>query len=155
MIGKPALTALLAAALLVGVGLTSLFHRVSGGVGPERLAGSTTTGPRFMILIRESDSQPHEHPAELVEEYRRWAGSLAGQGRLLSAEKLSDGDGVLLTAEGATVAVRPEPPSDPTGIIGGYFVFRARDRGEAEAIARECPGLKHGSTIELRQIDPT
>ena len=162
MIGKPVLTAVIAAALLAGVGFTSLFNQLSSRLkltpstsSGDSMAVADTTGPRFMILIRDADNHPPGHPAEQVEEYRRWARSLANQGRLLGAEKLSDGDGVLLTGEGASIAVRPQPRSDSMGVIGGYFVFRAHDRREAEAIARECPGLKHGSTIELRQIDPT
>jgi hypothetical protein len=37
--------------------------------------------------------------------------------------------------------------------IGGYFLIRARDYQQAVSIAENCPHLRYGGTIEIRQID--
>ncbi len=48
-------------------------------------------------------------------------------------------------------------PASPAGALGGYFVVSARDYDAALAIAiaRSCPHLKHGGTIEVRAIEET
>jgi hypothetical protein len=40
-------------------------------------------------------------------------------------------------------------------VIGGLFAIKADDYEKAVEIARECPHLKYGGRIELREIEPT
>ena len=41
-----------------------------------------------------------------------------------------------------------------TGFRGGYFVLQAESYDAAVDIARSCPHLTYGGSIELRRIDP-
>jgi len=39
--------------------------------------------------------------------------------------------------------------------LGGYFLIKAQDMNAALAIARTCPHLKYGGSIEIRPIEDT
>jgi hypothetical protein len=92
---------------------------------------------RFVLLLRESDRAPRSAaPASMVARYTRWATAQRAAGALELGEKLG--------AEGAT---RSED------WISGLFIVRARDREEAEQIARTSPHHERGQPIEVRAID--
>jgi hypothetical protein len=96
------------------------------------LAGRFEPEPRgreYLLLL-------HGGTPGHVEEYRRWARTAGVRG----GEKLKDEVTVLGSAE----AKRS---------IGGFFRIAARNREEAEALARTCPHLKYGGWIELREIE--
>jgi hypothetical protein len=39
--------------------------------------------------------------------------------------------------------------------VSGFFLIRAGSLDEAEAIARDCPHLRHGGRVLVRDVDPT
>jgi hypothetical protein len=41
------------------------------------------------------------------------------------------------------------------GLVMGFFLIRARDHAQAEAIARDCPHLRHGGGVAVHEVDPT
>jgi hypothetical protein len=160
MISKRMFAAGLAAAVVLGVLVASLIPLVARGKAGAQSTATVaalpdTALPQFLILIRERPGAPRVAPpvAEMIGAYSQWAQALARRGRLVGAEKLSDGDGVFFVNHNGVVEPDLRPVNAGTEVVGGYFIIRAQDRQEAEAIARECPGLKYGSVIELRQID--
>ncbi len=80
-----------------------------------------------------------------VEEYRNWARGVRLRGGYIRGEKL-EGRSRLL---GPTVAPSGSRP------LGGYFVISASDDEAAAAVARSCPHLTHGGSIEVRPIART
>ena len=40
-------------------------------------------------------------------------------------------------------------------MVINFFIIQAADSAEAYRIARDCPHLRHGGTIQLRRIEPT
>jgi hypothetical protein len=52
--------------------------------------------------------------------------------------------------KGQTVADGPFAESKEA--IGGYFLVQTSDLDEALQIAKECPTLKHGLTVEVRPV---
>ena len=94
-------------------------------------------GPRF-VEGRAADE------AARVAEYGAWAGRLRRAGQLVGAEKLKDGTRML---EGDARVDSPEPGPQ------GYFLIRARDMTEAEAIAQDCPHLRHGGRVSVQAVD--
>ena len=103
--------------------------------------------PEYLLLLYEGAGYRDDRPVnEIVGEYRRWADSLRAADALTSAGKLSDERLALRAAS----SERPEPATttDPTG----YFIIRARQAGDAEAIARTAPHLKYGGLVVLRPV---
>jgi hypothetical protein len=108
--------------------------------------------PAFALLLYEDASYRSAPPDGIearIAEYAGWAHKLADEGRLVDAAKLSDVGALLAGADGSSAVV----PRAPEGVLAGYFVIRAKDRAEAERLARECPHLKYGGTISLREIE--
>ena len=85
----------------------------------------------------------------IVAEYRAWAIGLRNSGALVMAEKLADDPLTMLTANGTT-----QMPGNTADELGGFFLIQA-DSAEAFRIARDCPHLKHGGTVQVRRIEPT
>ena len=115
--------------------------------------------PKFMLILHEIPSEEYRNlsPEEIqgiIEKYRAWAGRLAAAGRLVGGAKLTDEGGKWMTMQKDRVSVVDGPYSEAKEVVGGYFMIRAEDYGEALDLARDCPHLAHGR-IEVRQVDPT
>jgi hypothetical protein len=131
--------------LVFGAGWTA--HRLAGSDTPDPASGAT--GQAWLILLREPSGAPLVETGSaaeraMVAEYGAWAGELARQGKLVSAEKLAD-----------PVTWLPGPGAPEATSVTGFFLVRAATAAEAERIARASPHIQHGGTIELRPIDPT
>jgi hypothetical protein len=115
-------------------------------------ASAQDSRPQFALLLYEDasyQSAPPDGMEARIAEYAGWAHRLAGEGRLVDAGKLSDAGELLAGTDRSSTVV----PRAPEGVLAGYFVIRAKDRAEAERVARECPHLKYGGTISLREIE--
>lgn len=130
--------------LLVGVGLGLALGPWSGGEAPSGQQ-------EFMVLLRDGDIEARspEEREHVVAEFTAWARSLAEAGRFRAGDELAEG-GRVLRASDERVIVEPLPPRSVD--IGGYFIVTAEDFDEAVALARECPQLRYGGTVELRRI---
>jgi hypothetical protein len=112
--------------------------------------------PEFMLVLRPLPAPAAGASAgaedERVREYSAWAREARRAG-LVSGEKLKDEARVLRAVGGGLdVATASDEAAAGSG-VSGYFIVRARDYDAAVSIARDCPHLKHGGTIEVRQID--
>lgn len=127
---------------------------------PTVLAPDAPQKERYVLLLhgpaRTIATTPEQAAADsateraLVAEYGAWAGQLAAAGSLVMGEKLADDQLTMLTASGTANVARFT--SDE---ISGFFLIQAADSAEAYRIARDCPHLKHGGTVQLRRIEPT
>lgn len=142
----------LAAACAIAIFLLAL-----GAVAGARWGtNKQTDSPGFILIVRASSPELEAKTAteelERVKEYSAWARDLGKRGMLLGGEKLKDDGRILSQPPGAnTIAESSSKPVE--GAIAGYFLLPAIDLEKAEAIARTCPHLKHGGTVELRQIE--
>ncbi len=116
-------------------------------------SSSHLTQPLFVLFLYGAETEPM-HEAERIKEYGRWLHGLAETGRLASGEKLKDSGHVLRNLAGR-IEVHNSPLVEEPGVLGGYFIIAAANYEEALKIAAECPHLKHGGVIELREVDPT
>jgi hypothetical protein len=116
-------------------------------VGHRRPEGpSSAAGPRFVLFLYDAPSEPELTDAQMqerVSEYRNWAIGLRQTGADIRGEKLK--------TEGRRLG-SASPGEAP---LGGYFIVSAKDWTAAMEIARTCPHLKHGGTIEVREIEKT
>jgi hypothetical protein len=124
-------------------------------------AGTTEAAAagQYMLLMytraaqhKEERALPEADYRAIVAEYRDWAMAREGEGRLVSAEKLSDQTRVMtIAADGVAIAAS----SESDRILGGYFLVTARDLDDALELAKTHPHLKYGGEVEVRPIEST
>jgi len=112
---------------------------------------------QFLLLLHESTTDaPALSAAEIqavIREYQAWGSKLAESGRLLAGHKLVDGSARHLSGHGADLSVTDGPLAEAKEIIGGFYQIEADDYDQAVKLVGDCPHLRFGGTIELRQID--
>ena len=128
--------------------------------GPAVVTPTAPQKEKYVLLLhgpaRTRPTTPQQAAADsateraLVAEYGAWARRLAAEGSLVMAEKLADEPLTMLVANGSV-----DVPRNTADELGGFFLIQAADSAEAYRIARECPHLKHGGTVQLRRIEPT
>jgi hypothetical protein len=113
--------------------------------------------PKYLVLARDEgnwmdmDLSPADIEA-IINKYRAWAEKVASQGKLLSGEKLRDGEGRVLKGAGKSMKVTDGPHSESKEVIGGFWILEAASYDEALKLAADNPQLEHGS-LELREIE--
>lgn len=115
--------------------------------------------PNYMLLLHQtpidySQLSPEQIQA-MIGDYVAWRKNIEAAGRLVGGEKLSNEGGRHLTGSNGDLRVTDGPYTEAKEVIGGYFAISAADYDEAVETCRDCPHLKYGGRIELRQIDPT
>ena len=123
------MTLAVAAALTIGFFAGLIVHRFPVAQSPGR---------EFILLIHDTPSMrvDGDEPRR-IREYSEWARGL--RDKLVEGEKLTDE----ISSVGA---------GNAQSTVGGFFRIRARDRAEADAIARSCPHVRYGGRIEVREI---
>ena len=141
---------------------------VPSTAGDARGAGAATSVPnaassgrrdQYVLLLHGPARRPAVTAAQaaadsateasLIAEYRVWAMGLRDSGALLLGAKLADAPLTILTS-GTSRDLSPNTDD----ALGGFFLIQA-DSAEAFRIARDCPHLRHGGTVEVRRIQPT
>lgn len=107
---------------------------------------------RYLLLMR-GDQAAFEKldragQAAIVAEHEAWSASLESRGLL------RDGDGI---AAGGTLLEGGEGKARPSPYLGanqlsGFYLIEAKDGEEALRVARECPALRHGESVELAAL---
>ena len=108
---------------------------------------------KFIILMREDDNAwsklPREEQKALLTRYHEWVERLKEQGILHSGEPLGNNARLLRRVAGE---IRDEAYTNTQQTLTGFFVIESDDLASATRIARDCPALFHGETIEVREI---
>jgi len=115
-------------------------------------AADTDPRPHFMLLIMDDLTAPAPSStalAQVIAAHRAWAQRLQAEGRLVSADKLTDEDGRSVPATPTTRSASPTQ----TERIGGFYIIRARDYDEAVHIANDGPAVKYGGRVQVRRIE--
>ncbi|MEZ6186844.1 MAG: YciI family protein [Planctomycetota bacterium] len=107
----------------------------------------------FMILMRENDGawgklSPDQQQA-LLEGYFAWVEGLKRDGVLRGGKPLGAGGRLLRAVDGE---VTDGPFVETKEVLTGFFLIEAADLEAATEIARGCPALFHGESVELRPV---
>src|SRR5258708_14793870 len=86
---------------------------------------------------------------KVVSDWRAWFDRLKAEGKCTGGHPLED-EGRVVCGKQRTVADGPFAESKEA--IGGYFYLTVADENEAIEIAKQCPGLEHGSVVEVRPV---
>jgi hypothetical protein len=108
-----------------------------------------------MMVFRNAGPDVHAHLTsqqreELGQKWNDWFQGLAAQGKVAHASPLGLGGRVISGPLGERVT--DGPYAEGKEVIGGYFFLTVADIDEATAIARQCPGLPLGLTVEVRPV---
>ncbi len=109
-----------------------------------------------MFIFREPMQANGQSPVETPESIHRWlewVERLRAKGQYVGGEPLEPAPGGVLRGK-QFVSVTDGPYAEAKEIVGGYMVIRAGSLAEAITIARECPGLPDGGSVEVRQVLP-
>jgi len=108
----------------------------------------------FLLIFRSDFSQaPQLSPEEMQANMQRWMdwiGGIAAQDKLIDrGNKLERKTGKVLR-QGNVVTDGPFTEIKET--IGGYTAIRAQSLEEAAELAKGCPILQFGGSVEVREI---
>jgi hypothetical protein len=105
----------------------------------------------IMLVDREVGTKP-----EVMAEMGRFAGGLAGQGKLKGGAPLKpEEEGARVRARNRKPIVSDGPFLETKEVIGGYFLIECSSQEEALEIAKQCPHALHGiGPVEVREIIP-
>jgi hypothetical protein len=109
----------------------------------------------FMLLFRNAGPETHDHltaaeKAAMAQKWNDWFEGLAAQGKVEHARPLALGGRVVSGPAGERVT--DGPYAEGKEVIGGYFFLTVADIDEATRIAKQCPGLAVGLTVEVRPV---
>ena len=115
--------------------------------------------PEYLLLLHEQPSDfagfSPEDLEKVIGEYIAWRKKLESEGKFAGGQKLRDEGGRHLAGWNGDFRVTDGPYTEAKEVIGGFFSVKAADYNEAVEISKECPHLKYGGRIELREIEPT
>lgn len=84
---------------------------------------------------------------DVMSRWEAWYGGVVEAGKMIAASPLED-EGKLVSGRNKDVADGPFAESKET--IGGFFMVNAASMEEALELAKACPALPHGLTVEVR-----
>ncbi len=109
----------------------------------------------FLLVFRmEQSARPTGTPEEMqamTKKWMDWIGGIAAQNKLVDR-------GNRLVAEGKVLkpknVITDGPYMEIKESIGGYSIVKAESLEAATELAKGCPGLTVGGSVEVREISP-
>ena len=109
----------------------------------------------YLFIIRGGeDVSTIKSPEELqqhMQDWQKWMGGLAEEGKLVGGQPLQN-EGKSLIDAGNMIVDRPL--AEGKELVGGYIIVKANSLEQATGLAKDCPGFEHNCTIEVREIAP-
>jgi hypothetical protein len=114
---------------------------------------STQKQNEYLLLFRGSNWDKGLSPEQLqksVDQFMGWFERLKQEGKVKGGQPLEREGKIVSGKNGRVVADGPFAESKEA--IGGYFLLQVDDLDEAVEIAKQCPILEYGSTVEVRPV---
>lgn len=109
----------------------------------------------YMLLFRGTDWHKGLSPEEIqqvVSEMKAWFDRLTAEGKAKAGKPLFHEGKIVSRKSGLSVADGPFAESKEA--IGGFFLLEVGSLDEATEIAKDCPVLAYGATVEVRPVAP-
>ena len=106
-----------------------------------------------MLLFRDTSWHRGMSPQELqkvTDRWMAWHNRLTEQGKVTAGHPLVHEGKIVSGKNGQFVADGPFAESKEA--IGGYFLLNVETIEEALTVAKDCPGLSYGMTVEVRPV---
>jgi hypothetical protein len=109
----------------------------------------------FLLLFRNAGLETHQHLSpeqreEMTKQWNDWYDGLAAQGKVQHGRPLGPEGRVVSGVRGHRVI--DGPYAEAKEAVAGYFFLNVADLDEATEIAKMCPGLPLGVSVEVRPI---
>lgn len=112
-----------------------------------------TTGHLLVFRgTRWHESLSPDEIQRVMSAWNDWFEGLRSDGKLVAGSPLEN-EGRVVSGKGGALADGPFAESKEA--IGGYFLLSVGSMDEAVEIAKRCPALPHGLTVEVRPIAPS
>ena len=116
---------------------------------------STASSSAYLLFFRDASPDVYagmsaEQRQHLMQRWNAWYDGLAAKGKVQHGQPLEPSGRVVSGPRGDRVVDGPFAESKEA--IGGYFLLTVDSLDEATEIARGCPSLAHGMTVEVRPI---
>jgi len=128
----------------------SLAHKIRHQTTIMSNESTSTNG--YMLLFRGTDWHKTLSPEQIqsvMSQWGAWFNRLADEGKLKAGQPL-ERETKVVTGKSRTVSDGPFAESKEA--IGGYFLLTVDDFDDAVEIARQCPGLDYGISVEVRPV---
>lgn len=106
----------------------------------------------YLLLFRNNSWYEQLSPEEIqrvMTDWMSWFDGLVAEGRCLGGQSLEH-DGQVV--RGAERNVTDGPYAEAKESVAGYFILLVDNEAEAVEIAKLCPGLPYGATVEVRKL---
>ena len=106
----------------------------------------------FMFIFRNTTDRPQPTPEEMQNIMQLWMGWIdkLKQKNVYSAGEPLTPPGKVVKGNNATITDGPFTESKE--VVGGFFIVKANSLEEATELAKDCPDLPHGGSVEVREI---
>jgi len=108
----------------------------------------------YMLLFRGLHWDKNLSPEEIQNVMSRWIvwfDRLTQEGKAKAGQPLTEKGKIISGKKGQKVVDGPFAESKES--IAGYILLQAATLDEAVKIAKECPGLDYGISVEVRLVD--
>jgi hypothetical protein len=121
-------------------------------IGPHREKERVFPMAKYLFVYRGSVPSAPPSPAEIQASFQKW-GEWIGK-FTQSGQMIDPGDGLQMSGKVVrlTGIVSDGPYVESKEVVGGYSIVQADDYDQAVAIARECPAVDGGGSVEIRQL---
>jgi hypothetical protein len=106
----------------------------------------------YLLLFRGTVWDKGLSPEEIqniMTQWMNWLEHLTKEGKVKAAQPLAN-EGKIVSWEKKLV-ISDGPFAESKEAVGGYFLLYAKP-DEAVEIAKQCPALKHGVSVEVRPV---
>lgn len=103
----------------------------------------------FLFRGRDTSASP-EQMQKHMEKWMVWFKELGAQGRLKDPGRPLEASGKVVS--GTAKMIKDGPYAEAKDVVGGYVVIEANDLSEAAELARGCPILEAGGSVEIRPV---
>jgi hypothetical protein len=113
-----------------------------------------TTTSEYMLLFRGMHWDKNLSPQEIQNVMGRWIDwfdRLTQEGKAKAGQPLTEKGKIISGKKGQKVVDGPFAESKES--IAGYILLHVATLDEAVKIAKECPGLDYGISVEVRLVD--
>jgi len=115
---------------------------------------SASARSEYLLIFRGTDWHRGLTPGEIKEimiDWMAWSDGLVAEGRTKARRSLG-GTGKIISGKERNVS--DGPYAEAKEAVAGYFLVEVDDIEEAVAIAKQCPTLECGMTVEIRPMPP-